>query len=123
MREAIVIAVEERLVSENKTCGPDGIHPSYLVRIRSGEIRGSELEDIIQSQIFKENFFETRLILLRKSKEDEDIKVRPIQVGNSIWRLSEKGMQKEITALLPLYRPEIQFGFSQGKNTHKPGVN
>ena len=103
----------------NKTYGPDGIHPTIIQKI--AELTDISLTDkIMDKQLSRPGIFDTRPVLIQKNVSDDQqqIKVRPIQVRNVFWRLVEKGIKDRVELQIRLSLPHMQHRFSHGKATH-----
>jgi hypothetical protein len=119
LSEAVLTSIKNNLLNPNKTCGPDGLHPKVLERLADLN-DDPTLTTIIKKQLQKPTIFDTRPVLVQKNVPDDEqaIKVRPIQVGNVFWRLLEKGIKDKVESQIKLSLPQMQHGFTHGKDTH-----
>ena len=118
LKEAVKLAINSHLLNMNKTYGPDGIHPTIIQKI--AELTDISLTDkIMDKQLSRPGIFDTRPVLIQKNVSDDQqqIKVRPIQVRNVFWRLVEKGIKDRVELQIRLSLPHMQHGFSHGKDT------
>ena len=118
LREDVVHAMANQWlnVDPGKSCGPDGVHPSFLKTLKpwKGEDR-KKILNVIRSSLVKVDFFASRPALVPKPNSEEK---RPIQVLNVPLRLLEKSLLRQVVNPDLLQYKDHHYGFMPGKSTH-----
>ena len=103
-------------IDTKTSCGPDGVHPSWLDKFDSSKQQDrNKLKDILRSGLQSEDFFSSRAALIPKKDTDEK---RPIQVLNVPLRLLEKSLLTQVNRAELLDNRDDHYGFIKHRSTH-----
>ena len=102
------------MIKTTSSCGPDGIHPSWITSFdRQHTPHLYQIRQILDSALDRPDFFSARPVLIPK----KDGNCRPIMVLNNPLRYLEKGLLATLKDMKFTNTNDL-YGFITGRSTH-----